>query len=107
LNYWPNPSQGEVHLFCDTILNNFSNLYDTVHLPRGYQGAIHWNLAELLMPEYGKKDPVIAGMVTKQAAKGRMMLMRTNMHPQEDVQFDPALQQRARRDAGWILSGGQ
>jgi len=107
LDYWPNPSQGEMHLFCDTVLNQFSTINDTVQLPQGYQGAMHWNLAELLMPEFGKADPSQIQMVMQQAAKGRRFIMRTNMHPQTPVQFDPALQQRARRDAGWILSGGQ
>jgi hypothetical protein len=107
LNYWPNPSQGEMHLFCDTVINNFATLYDTVQLPQGYQGAMHWGLAELLMPEFGKADPGQVAMITKQAAKGRMMVMRSNMRPQTPAFYDPALQQKARRDAGWILSGGQ
>lgn len=107
LNYWPNPSQGEMHLFCDTVLNNFSTLYDTVTMPQGYQGALHWNLAELLMPEYGKMEPTQVQMVSKQAALGKRMVKRTNTHPQMPAFFDPALQQKARRDAGWILSGGQ
>ena len=107
LNYWPNPSQGEVHLYCDTVLNNFATLYDTVTLPQGYQAYMHWNLAELLAPEFGKADPGQMQMVMKQAARSRMMVKRNNMHPQEEAQYDPALQQRARKDAGWILSGGQ
>jgi hypothetical protein len=107
LNYWPNPSQGEMHLFCDTVINNFATLYDTVQLPQGYQGAMHWGLAELLMPEFGKADPGQVAMITKQAAKGMMMVMRSNMRPQTPAFYDPALQQKARRDAGWILSGGQ
>jgi hypothetical protein len=107
LNYWPNPSQGEMHLFCDTVLNNFATLYDQVTLPQGYQGALHWCLAELLMPEFGKADPGQVMMITKQAAKARMMIQRINMRPQAPAFYDPALQQKARRDAGWILSGGQ
>jgi hypothetical protein len=107
LNFWPNPSQGEMHLYCDQVLNNFTTLYDTVVLPQGYQGALHWCLAELLMPEYGKADAGQIAMVTRQAAKARMYLKRTNQRPQTPAFFDPALQQKARRDAGWILSGGQ
>ena len=107
LNYWPNPSQGEMHLYCDTVLNNFTTINDTITLPQGYQAAMHWNLAERLLPEFGQANPAIAMMVEKQAARGRMMIKRTNQHPQMPAMFDPALQQRARRDSGWILSGGQ
>lgn len=107
LNYWPNPSQGEMHLYCDTVLNNFVTLYDTVTLPQGYQGALHWSLAELLMPEFGVKGPEQIQMVMKQAARARAFVRKLNQHPQEEAQYDPALQQRARKDAGWILSGGQ
>lgn len=107
LDVWPNPSQGELHLFCDTVLNNFSTLNDTVYLPQGYQGALHWNLAELLMPEFGKSDPAQVQMIIKNAVRGRMLIKRTNQHPQTPAFFDPELLQKARRDAGWILSGGQ
>jgi hypothetical protein len=107
LNYWPNPSQGEMHLYCDTVLNNFATLYDTVTFPQGFQGALHWSLAELAMAEFGRNTPMQVEMVKGQASRARMFIKRTNMHPQMPVMFDPALQQRARRDAGWILSGGQ
>jgi len=106
LNYWPNPGQGEMHLFADTVLNNFASLYDNVMLPQGYQGAIHWCLSELLMPEYGKKDPTMAMMITKQADKARKMIKRTNAQPQMESRFDDAMQNRSHTDAGWVLSGG-
>jgi hypothetical protein len=106
LYYWPNPSQGEMHLYVDTVLNNFSTINDSIVLPQGYQGAMHWGLAELLMAEYGKTDPGQVAMVTKQAAAGRALIRRTNMHPQMPMRFDDALQQKTRRNAAWILSGG-
>jgi len=106
-SFWPNPSQGEMHLYCDTVLNNFVTLYDTVTLPQGYQSLMHWGLADLLMPEFGKKDPEQIQMVRMNLARARRVVERTNMHPQQPARFDPALQQKATRDAGWILSGGQ
>lgn len=106
LYYFPNPSQGEMHLFVDTVLNQFSTLNDTIVLPQGYQGALHWGLAELLMPEYGKNDPTQLSMVTKNAAAGRQLVRNSNMHPQVPASFDDVLQQKQRNNAGWILSGG-
>jgi hypothetical protein len=106
LYYWPNPSQGEMHFYTDTVLNNFSTLYDNITLPQGYGGAMHWSLAELLMPEYGKLEPTQVQMVMKQAELGRKMVKRTNSHPQVPAQFDDVLRQKQRQNAGWILSGG-
>jgi hypothetical protein len=106
LNYFYNPSQGEMHLFCDTVLNNFSTINDTVYLPQGYQGAITWSLAEKLMPEYGKADQTQIEMIAREAASGRAMIRRTNMQPQMPARYDDALQTRTRIDAGFILSGG-
>ncbi len=106
LNYWPNPSGGEVHLFCDTILNNFQSINDVISLPQGYAMAIVWNLSELLMPGYGKNDPALVQQVTKFAAQGKGLIKRTNMAPQQAARFDDMLVQGKRKDAGWILMGG-
>ena len=106
LYYFPNPSQGEMHLFVDTILNNFATVNDNIVLPQGYQGAMHWGLAELLMPEYGKLEPTQIQMVTKFAAAGRQLVKRSNMYPQMPATYDDVLLQKTRKDAGWILHGG-
>lgn len=106
LNYWPNPSQGEMHLFCDTILNQFSTLSDVITLPQGFNMALRFNLAVLLMPEYGKTDANQVTMVGRLAAQGKAFIKRTNMSPPPTVQFDSALTQRGRKDAGFILHGG-
>jgi len=106
LNYWPNPSSGEMHLFCDTLLNTFQTQQDTVYLPQGYEMAIVWNLCELLMPSYGKKDPTMAAMISNHAKHGKALIKRTNMNPQQVSRFDDALISSKRKDAGWILSGG-
>lgn len=106
LNYWPNPSSGEMHLFCDTILNRFQSLSETVNFPPGYNMAIRWNLAELLLPSYGKNDPVLVGLVRDFASQGRGFLKRTNMQPQQAARFDTVLLAGKKKDAGFILSGG-
>lgn len=106
LNYWPFPQACEMHLFCDTILNQFNTLTDTITLPQGYKMAIRWNLAELLMPSYGKGDPAQLQQVVKHAAAGRAYIKRLNAQPLQPAMFDPVLQRGNRIDAGWILSGG-
>ena len=106
LNYWPNPSQGEMHLYCDTVLNQFLTINDNITLPQGYVGAISWSLAELLLPEYGELQPPQIELITRNAAKGRMFVKRNNMQPAMPARYDDMLQVRTRKDAGWILHGG-
>lgn len=107
LNYWPNPNQvSEMRLYCDTVLNQFQTISDTVTLPQGYNLALRFNLAELLLTEYPRTDPIIAQQVMKQAADTRAWLKRTNMQPIQTVRFDDVLIAGRRKDAGWILHGG-
>ena len=105
--YWPVPGSGEMHLFAETVLQGFSSLSSTVTLPQGYNMAISWNLAELLLPEYGKNDPVIISMIRENAANSRAWVKRTNMQPPQTARFDDALISGHRSgDAAWIFSGG-
>ena len=107
LNYWPNPNQaGEMHLFCDMLFNQFQTLNDTVTLPQGFNLAIRFSLAELLMPEYGKADQGQVALVTAAAASGRAFIKRMNMQPLQTVMLPSILMQGKRKDAGWILNGG-
>ena len=107
LNYWPNPNQvTEVHLFCDSILNQFATLTDTITLPQGFNMAIRFSLAELLMPEFGKADQGQMAMIMAQASEARAWVKRTNMQPLQTVMFDDVLTVKRGRDAGWILHGG-
>lgn len=107
ITYWPVPGSGEMHMFAETVLQGFASLSDTVTLPQGYNMAIRWNLAELLLPEYGKKDPAIIQMIMKNAADSRAWVKRTNMNPPQIARFDDALIGMQRRnDAAWIFSGG-
>ena len=94
-------------MFCETVLSQFASLSDTVTLPQGYNLAIRWNLAEQLLPEYGKNDPVMVQLVQRNAADGRAWIKRTNMQPPPIAQFDPALlSYRKSVDAAWIYYGG-
>lgn len=106
LTFWPNPSSGEVHLYCDTILGNFNTLADVIKLPQGVNLAIRYSLAELLMPEYGKNSETQAKMIMRFAAQGRANLKRTNMQPMQVAHFDPSLMGGKAQDAGWVLTGG-
>lgn len=107
IKFWPLPASGQIHLFCDLLFTKFSTLYDTVQIPQGYEMAMVWNLAELMMPGYGVTNPAITSMVSKNAARFLGTLKSTNMQPQQTVQFDPAMVgNRLVRDAGWIMSGG-
>lgn len=107
LNYWPNPNQvSEMHLFCDTVLNRFQTLNETVTLPQGYNLALRFSLAELLMPEFGVKEQSVIALVTAQAAKARAWVKRTNMQPLQTARFDDTLIAGRRKDAGWVLHGG-
>lgn len=103
---WPNPSQGEVHLFAETVFRNYSNLYDDVNLPQGYSMALRWCLAERLLPMYGKTDQAILGMITTYAAQAKSTLKRTNMAPMQVSRYQDALLMSRAKDAGWILTGG-
>lgn len=107
ITYWPVPGSGEMHMFAETTLANFVTLYDQVTLPQGYVMALRWNLAEMLLPEYGKNDPVVAQMIMKNAADARSWVKRTNMQPPVMASFDPALTSMNKaNDASWIFSGG-
>jgi hypothetical protein len=106
LTYWQNPSMGEMHLMCDTILNQFNTVDDVVTFPQGMNMAIRWNLAELLMPEYGKNDSTMAQMIMKNAATFKGIVKSANKRPQQIQRFDPAMVVGNPTDAGWILSGG-
>jgi hypothetical protein len=106
LAVWPNPSQGEMHLFADTVFSRYESLASPVVLPQGYSMALRWCLAERLMPMYGKASQTQIQMIMKFAAQGKATLKRTNMGPQQVAQYADALLVGRAKDAGWILSGG-
>jgi len=103
---WPNPSQGEMHIFADTLFTRYGTIYDTIVLPQGYVMCLRWCLAERLAPMYGKTDPTAMAMISKFAAQSKATLKRTNMRPIQASTFSDALLVGRQKDAGWILTGG-
>lgn len=103
---WPNPSQGEMHLFANTLFTRYSNLTDNINLPEGFNNALRWCLAERLMPMYGKASQTQIAMITAFAAQAKSTLKRTNMRPPQVARYDEVITTSRSKDAGWILSGG-
>ena len=103
---WPNPSQGEMHIFADTLFTRYGTVYDNIVLPQGYVLALRWCLAERLAPMYGKNDPTAMAMISKFAAQAKATLKRTNMRQIQASTFSDALLVGRQKDAGWILTGG-
>lgn len=103
---WPNPSQGEMHIFTDTIFTRYNTMYDDLPMPQGYTNAMRWCLAERLMPMYGKTSTTQIQMINAYAGQAKANIKRTNMKPQVVARCDDVITNSKARDAGWILSGG-
>ena len=103
---WPNPSQGEMHIFTDNLFQGYASINDTIILPQGYSMALRWCLAERLMPMYGKVNQTQITMINAYAAQAKATIKRTNMKPVQSARFADAMLASRQRDAGWILSGG-
>ena len=103
---WPNPAQGEMHLFANTIFARYETLYDTIILPQGYSMGLRWNLAERLMPMYGKASQTQIGMIAAYAAQSKATIKRTNMKPVASASYPTQMLVGRAKDAGWILNGG-
>jgi hypothetical protein len=103
---WPNPSQGEMHLFANTIFSRYNTLYDPIVLPQGYSMALRWCLAERLMPMYGKASQVQIAMINGYAAQAKATIKRNNMSPLQVARYPNSLLVGRAKDAGFILSGG-
>jgi hypothetical protein len=103
---WPNPSQGEMHLFANTLFSRYDSLYSDINLPQGYSMALRWCLAERMMPMYGKANQTQIAMIQQYAAQAKSTLKRTNMSPLQTARYPDALMNSRAKDAGWILTGG-
>jgi hypothetical protein len=106
ITVWPNPSQGEMHIFSDTIFQRFTSINDEIVIPQGYYMALRWCLAERLMPMYGKASPTQIQMINGFAGHAKATIKRTNMRPVQTARFEDTLIVGKRADAGWILTGG-
>ena len=103
---WPSPSQGELHLFANTLFSRYDSMYDDLQLPQGYAMCLRWCLAERLMPMYGKASPTQITMIQTFAGQAKATLKRTNMAPLQTARYPDALLTGRAKDAGWILTGG-
>ena len=103
---WPNPAQGELHLFANTLFSRYESMYEDLFLPQGYSMALRWCLAERLMPMYGKASPTQITMIQTFAGQAKATLKRTNMAPLQTARYPDALLTGRAKDAGWILTGG-
>jgi hypothetical protein len=103
---WPNPAQGEMHLFASTLFRQFGSLFDTIQLPQGYNMALRWSLAERLMPMYGKASEIQIAMIQQYAAQAKSTVKRTNMRPPQIARYPEYLLFGKAKDAGWIMDGG-
>jgi len=103
---WPNPAQGEMHMFSSTIFSNYNTLYDDIILPQGYSMGLRWCLAERLMPMYGKASQVQIAMINGYAAQSKSTIKRNNMRPIAAAGYPDSMLVGRAKDAGWILSGG-
>jgi hypothetical protein len=106
ITVWPNPSQGEMHIFSDTLFQRFTSINDEIVIPQGYYMALRWCLAERLMPMYGKASPTQIQMINSFAGHAKATIKRTNMRPVQTARFEDTLIVGKRADAGWILTGG-
>lgn len=106
LYIWPNPGLGELHLFVKTLFTAFPTLTTDLNFFKGYVMAMRWNLAELLMPMFGKQSNTQAQMITMMARKHKANIKRLNQSPVNLLRIDDQLIQGKSRDAGWVLSGG-
>jgi len=103
---WPSPSQGELHLFANTLFSRYDSMYEDLQLPQGYSMCLRWCLAERLMPMYGKASPTQITMIQTFAGQAKATLKRTNMSPLQTARYPDALLTGRAKDAGWILTGG-
>lgn len=106
IKFWPKPSAGEIHLFYDLPFVRFTTINDTILFQPGYQMWMRWALAELLMPGYGKTNPVMVQMVRQNAKMARAAIKGTNMTPPPVANFDPILCRSSTTNPAWIFSGG-
>lgn len=103
---WPNPAQGELHMFAETLFPRFDTQSQEIIMPQGYINAMRWCLAERLMPMYGKNNQMQIQMISGYAAQAKSNLKRSNMKPAKTAMYSDVLVNTRSRDAGWILSGG-
>lgn len=101
---YPAPSQaGEVHLFTDLILSEFSTLTANVNLPQGYTRALKKLLSLELCSSWGKSP---SSTLIRAAAESRAFIKALNASPVVTLRYDTDIVRSQQHDAGWIMNGG-
>ncbi len=101
---YPNPSMaGELHLWTDTVLSDFTSTSSTVNLTQGYARALKTNLAIELAAEYGK---AVSPTLAARAREAKQLIKSLNSLEAVEAFFDQHILKSRRADAGWILHGG-
>lgn len=101
---YPNPQQaGQVFLWTDVILSDFTTTTQTIQLPQGYSRALKKLLAIELAPEYGKNP---SPELLRQAWEARTFIKSLNEVPVKKMRYDSALMSGNGRDASFIFHGG-
>lgn len=104
LSFYQNPSQaGQLHLFTDQILQNFSDLTEQVEMPQGYVRAIKRALGRELAPEYGS---IWTPQMEKLYKEAYDNICSLNRQPVPVSKYDSQITTPKTTDAGWILYGG-
>lgn len=104
LSFYQNPSQaGQLHLFTDQILQNFTDLTEEVEMPQGYARAIKRALGRELAPEYGA---IWTPQMEKLYAESYNLIRALNRDPVPVSKYDAQITIPKTTDAGWILYGG-
>lgn len=104
LYFYQSPSDaGELHLFCDEILESLDDLTSPLNLPPGYSRYLKRKLSREICPEYGKTWTPLMEKLAKEAED---YVKSLNMVPVEVSNYDPELNIGASSDAGWIMHGG-
>jgi hypothetical protein len=95
---------GELHLWTDSILTQFSTLTAQVQMPSGYTRALIYNLATELAPRYGR--PVTPD-VRRAARESIEAIKALNQRPTQETSYELGMAgSRRMQDAGWIMHGG-
>jgi hypothetical protein len=101
---YPSPSiAGQVFLYTDLILSQFTSLTQLVNLPQGYNRALKKLLALELCPTFGKNP---SPQLILQAKEAKNLLKDQNSSPVTTLRYDADLVYANHNDAGWCLDGG-
>jgi len=113
LFYDPGYPLGTIYLFGvpDAALTLLLNVWQAIQtfsltedlaLPKGYQRAIEWSLAEELLADYPQEDPRVEANIIKTAAKARINVKRINA---PEAVLTTEIGYMGSRHHGNILSG--